>query len=771
MSSKHSAKSLRIKEFRGSTQDFSISFDQKKTISLIYGENGSGKTTICDAFDFVGNGKVGSLEYRGLGVLHPFWATIGKSNADILVELTVDGSTWCASASAKAVTITPANGAPKIEVLRRSTILKLVQDAPKDKYDAIKPFIDISAVEQAEASLRKLIKDTRQSETDASNRIAENRESIERQWQQSGSRGKNALVWAKAEVATPPLDHSLDVKALRDAVRAIEAVAAQKDDALNTASSHQEAEEKLEQANEILARTEEGAISADADFLQILRSARDHFASHPVGDSCPLCESAEKIDGLVDRVNDRLEKLKELEVAKNSAQSAVILVDTKIAVVKNSESKIKQLASIAVEKIDQAIQGWKEKIKPLFEQLSKVVDTGSLVGFEISILNSAIDSANEFCSEYERRSNSYKTIKSLYDQYESNYTRQVDVSRILPKLDQALVVIEAQRKKFLDGILVGIAQEVGRLYENIHPGEGLNQISLKLDPKKTGSLDLGAKFLSEPNKPPHAYFSESHLDSLGLCIFLALAGRSSPSDTIIVMDDVLGSIDEPHVDRLIEMLYAESMRFKHTVITTHYLPWREKFRWGWLRTGECELMELGEWNPLKGIHTATLAHSPLFELQNHLNQNPLSMQSACASAGVLLEAICEYIARRYECSVPLRKGKLTLNDLLPNISSKLKAALRVEIKQADGSYQSVELGEKLSQLQQIMQIRNVVGCHFNDLSQQLPPQDAKAFASTVLEVGLALICADEGWPGSDKSGSYWATKNETRRLHPLKKPS
>jgi len=34
-----------------------------------------------------------------------------------------------------------------------------------------------------------------------------------------------------------------------------------------------------------------------------------------------------------------------------------------------------------------------------------------------------------------------------------------------------------------------------------------------------------------------------------------------------VLDDVLGERDEPHVERLIEMLYAEAVKFRHCVIT------------------------------------------------------------------------------------------------------------------------------------------------------------------------------------------------------------
>lgn len=96
-------------------------------------------------------------------------------------------------------------------------------------------------------------------------------------------------------------------------------------------------------------------------------------------------------------------------------------------------------------------------------------------------------------------------------------------------MEQALFECEAERKAFTDGIMTEIAQHVGVLYEIVHPGEGLDKIALELDPKKRASLELKAKFSSQ-HAPAQAYFSQSHLDTLGLCIFLVLALREQPCE-------------------------------------------------------------------------------------------------------------------------------------------------------------------------------------------------------------------------------------------------
>ncbi len=167
---------------------------------------------------------------------------------------------------------------------------------------------------------------------------------------------------------------------------------------------------------------------------------------------------------------------------------------------------------------------------------------------------------------------------------------------------------------------------------NLHPGEGLNKISLELDPKKRASLEIGASFCGQSKTPPQAYFSDSHLDTLGLCVFLALAALDAPAATILVLDDVLASVDEPHVERLIEMLYDEAARFQHCVFTTHYRPWKQKLRWGWLQNGQCHFVELTKWTASDGL-TLIRSVPDVERLRQLLAEAPPDPQLVCAKAG------------------------------------------------------------------------------------------------------------------------------------------
>jgi hypothetical protein len=244
----------------------------------------------------------------------------------------------------------------------------------------------------------------------------------------------------------------------------------------------------------------------------------------------------------------------------------------------------------------------------------------------------------------------------------------------------------------------------------------------------------------------------------------------------LVLDDVLASVDEPHVERVIEMLYAEAAKFRHTVITTHYRPWKEKYRWGWLKNGQCQFVELTKWTSQAGL-TLIRSVPDVDRLRQLLAESPPDPQLVCAKAGVILEAALDFLTQHYQCHVPRRPGgAYTLGDLLPAVDKKLTAALRVEVlaSASTGGGQSnktIILKPMLDELARIAQVRNVFGCHFNELSFALLDSDGLAFGQQVLQLIEALADQDAGWPRQGNSGEYWATAGETRKLYPYKKPT
>lgn len=762
-------KNLTIEHLRGSVLPFSLAFEKGKKLTVVYGENGSGKTTICDAFEFLGKGKVGSLDNRGLGTTNRYWHSVGKKPADVSVSLeTADGI--CSGRIQKNdVIVSPPQARPRVEVLRRSQILSLVEARPGDRYAAISRFIDISGVEDAEASLRDLFVGLTKNRDIALARVQENEDAIRQLWEAAGKPIADALTWARHEIARDRTELLAELQALRMLHNAYNRIS-------ECVRRHELAEASLGTALDVAAKAAEAldhciaqTVQGGGDLIAILEAANSFLAKHPDPSHCPLCESAEKVSGLAENVSRRIQEFSSLQAARwtkesadqtvRSAQKGLLDIQAELAKVGGDFAKALSAYKWAGD-IPQPASACPSDPKEIASWISTTAH-----------LSNAWDKSE---ARRQEAGQLFTALNGALTTYQTNLQAQTELQLLLPKIERALEIVGEERRKFTDAILEKIADEVGRLYEAVHPGEGLNKISLELDPKKRASLEIGASFCGQA-APPQAYFSQSHLDTLGLCVFLALASLDEPDATILVLDDVLASVDEPHVDRLIEMLYEEAIRFRHCVITTHYRPWKQKLRWGWLKNGQCHFVELTKWTNTKGL-TLVRSIPDIPRLGSLLAETPPDPQLVCAKAGVILEAALDFLTLLYECSVPRKPdGRYTLGDLLPAVDKKLRLALKVDVltgKDADGvpTYQTTALASILEEIARIAQARNVFGCHFTALSFDLLDTDAIGFGQQVLALMELLTDADAGWPKNSKSGSYWANSGETRRLHPLQKP-
>jgi energy-coupling factor transporter ATP-binding protein EcfA2 len=772
MSAPAALKSLTLTSFRGSAGTFKLDFEKGKKLTLIYGENGTGKTTICDAFEFLASERIGSLEDRGMGKgLEKFWPTAGKPASALAVDLETSIAICSGKLVANKVTVSPLSARPRIELLRQRQILELIQAQPAKRYEAIKRFIDIDSFDRSEESLRQLGKSLISDKQAAVAAEQENLAALQGFYEAAGSpSGLNAVTWAKQKLADPTSGLDADIAAitkLRAAYDALASYPQKLEDKQASNATAQATADAADQAQSAALATVDGEA---AGRLDILTAGHDYLDGHPDIEKCPLCESTENASGLAAAIKDKLAQLATLTAATTKWSQAHKALDAAKTSLQQTEADC--LKAVAAFSDAQSAHAWQANVQlPAAPPPGEAAALPAWLATNQTIAASWADVEAGWRDESKFRAQ----LKAATQRYEANASRVTELSDLIPKVDKALVECVEERQKFTDGIISEIAKEVGRLYEKVHPGEGLDKIALELDPKQKSSLKLGVTFEGQ-DAPPQAYFSQSHLDTLGLCVFLALAARDRAHQTVLILDDVLGSVDEPHVERVIGMIYEVSAGFQHTIVTTHYRPWREKYRWGWLKPGQaCQFVELTGWAISDGIRV--ISSLPEVErLRTLLAESPIDSQAICSKAGVILEAVLDYLTLKYECAVPRRQGAAyTLGDLLPAINVKLRDALKVEIR--DGlndasapSTNTIHLKPILDELARIAQARNAFGAHFKAISFELLDTDAVGFAKHVLLLVDALTHPEDGWPSNDKSGSYWRNSGDSRRLHPLKKP-
>ena len=286
-----------------------------------------------------------------------------------------------------------------------------------------------------------------------------------------------------------------------------------------------------------------------------------------------------------------------------------------------------------------------------------------------------------------------------------------------------------------------------------------------------GSLEFDGEFQNKPGQPPQAYYSDSHLDTLGVCVFLALAKHFMSEDSVVVLDDVVTSADSVHMERLISMIHDEASSFNQLILTTHYWPWRERYRYG--AFGQIQLVELAAWSFSREVWPAKTKLS-IDELRDLLAAPSFDRQSAASKAGIFLESLLDFIALRFGCRVPRQADpNFTLGVLASAIDSKLSKLLKIEQRPAGSTIpsSSIPLRPLISEATQWAWVRNQVGCHFSVPGMDVPDADVRLFAERTMALGDALMCsACGGLPARNKSGSYWECGCGVAQMYPLVQP-
>lgn len=769
--SRPSLKNLTVENLRGCVSRFCLPFEKKKRLTVIFGENGTGKSTVCDAFEFLSKGQVGSLDNRGLGRTERYWHSVGKKPGDVRVSLETTSGSCVGTLSRSQVVVQPDVNRPVVELLRRNQILALVQARAAERYNEIRRFIDVTAIEKSEDTLRAAIQDVERSCEHAERSATDSRTTIEQFWESAGKPGKTALEWAEEQSKGDSGAWDNEVDRIQRLQQVYRQLSTHPDRVSGAAKVLETAQKQAEAEQGALQATVEKTVPQATEALGLLKAAQAYLQNSPKTSECPLCESKENATNLLEKVNERIQSF-----------SAVGNAQAKVNTAGQAVSGASERLKIAQGDADNAATNYKSllqepnlpsDVKLPDEELPQEVTKWQ----EWFTKNTTTEASWAECiTQRTDKKQFLAALKKAYATCVENTKTAAELNKLLPKLKRTLAVVTEERHVFTARILSSIADEVGRLYELVHPAEGLSKISLNLDPNRRASLGIGADVYGLKETPPQAYFSDSHLDTLGLCVFIALAAMERQEEKILVLDDVLGSMDEPHVERLIEMLYQEGLKFQHCIMTTHYRPWKEKLRWGWLKNGQCQFIELKKWSLTEGM-SLVKSVPDIERLGLLLAESPPDSQLVCGKAGVVLEAILNFLSQLYECKVPHKlEQRYTLGELLPAIDKKLKKALRVEaaVVSPDGDitgYNSTDLAPYFDELSRIMQARNIFGCHFNALSFELLEDDAIAFGQQVYDLAEALIDREAGWPRNSKSGSYWASSGETRRLHPLTKPN
>lgn len=642
---------LDIENFRGVKGTYE--FEPEGKNAVIVGPNGSGKSSILEAIDFLLRNDIAHLSGEGMGVV---------KESEVIPNVDADGDCIVRGVfrneeeeqalvrdadsrqldppprelpTALQRTIETANQGQHI--LTRSDLLNLVVTRPQSRREVLAELLDLPDIDERRLALKRTRRklETRQDAAKASrSSVADRlRELVDSDATDQYELREDILTAindlrdrfdADPVETIDPDEVRADIKSPVETVSTEALRREQPRDELEAFSAWIElAHEQVPELASRLRRKraefrDNETAEIDAKRLELLELG-EKVIPHDA-DSCPLCRQkwAENTS-LLEDVRRRRQQLEELKALR---QEILDVRDELRGLLRDGRDHLdyllKELEAETYPEVN-ALETFAENLEENTDALSKNPITAEefrigdlpILDEEDGELSVAIpetvdarDSLEDKAakaadiSETEQRYERLRTIAEQWAEYEKLDRRAEQLGSLKQDAERARSAFVEARKEVIGDIYEDIADRVQTYYNRIHPDESDAETSIKVT--NTGA-ELNKEFFDGEEYPPQSVHSEGHLDTLGLCLHLALADYlQQDNKSLLLLDDVVMSVDQDHRLEIARMLADQFSEEYQIIITTHDELWAEQLKsQGALRGGE--QVWLREWSLDDGL--------------------------------------------------------------------------------------------------------------------------------------------------------------------------
>ena len=191
---------------------------------------------------------------------------------------------------------------------------------------------------------------------------------------------------------------------------------------------------------------------------------------------------------------------------------------------------------------------------------------------------------------------------------------------------------------------------MAQIYAALHPGEDLDAVSV--EPWTAKGVELAIEFHGSHQRPPHGVLSESHLNSLAIALFLAMAESFNEQIGFLVLDDVINSFDVEHRGRLAELL-ADGFSEWQLIVLTHDQQFFEHLS---RRAPSWRRLEFTSWSHESGPRTTQYETTDILRnARERLERG--DVHDAAARARRALEELLQEVCEALWAPLPFRRGQ------------------------------------------------------------------------------------------------------------------
>ncbi|MDT8306640.1 MAG: AAA family ATPase [Anaerolineae bacterium] len=761
-------KSLTIENFRGVRR---LQLEPAGRHLIITGENGAGKSAIVDAVEFLFTGRVRKLAGRRdvderLGV--PY-----LNGGPTAVAVTFHGSDqgftapYPTAGSKPPAPLRPLFSAARARpfVLRRDQILDFINARPSPRYEQISTIVGLQPLDKVDATWRRQLRQITSHKSDLEKQIARLYTEVGTalyETVESPVTLRRAVDMALRDADLPPVRDRQELGERLKSLKAQLISGAEHAVTRQLADIATQLEELPAMLDSLFAEQEallaqraafwqQSAALADARWEELLVRG---LALLQAGDDwlhCPLCQQpVADLASLQAHLTERVDALQALTALRRDVSQATSHLHASLP---RTVEQIDELASaLALAELDgdsapvAAAATYLHSLEAalLRDEVSPEVAAPWREAAPLQALADAWPSLRAAATRRHAELSPAAGEQPLFEIF-NRLTRADTIWRQLERLegqrqqagyvaDQLALVcneLARARRHGLDRMRRELEQDIERFYSFLHPGEGYGAIHLSPQPNQRSSVGLTASFHGHDPAHPLTLWSEGHLDSLGLCIFLAFIKRFNRDFHLIVLDDVLTTVDAGHRLRVARLL-AEEFAGYQLVMTTHDQLWARQLQ---AALPNASLVTLRPWDLERGV--ATWDH-PLSDWDYYREQAAARPLDAIAGTGRNLEQFLYVMSANLSLRLPFKpQADYTLGEMLPPFFAWCD---RHAVQRPDRPAFAAELDAVRQKLEELWRLRNWSGAHYNPWGATATAAEAHALIDTVAELVALFSC-------------------------------
>lgn len=756
-------KEIRASKFRG-LLDFQLLLDGKGLVLL--GPNGSGKSSVVNAIEFVFTGGVRALEKRQGVSLSKHGHHVDADKSEMSATVVVSSPNAELTRTHTSLPDVPNELRDQFQVaeqgtfiLRRAQLLEFIDAKPAERAETLSNLLGLGDVDEAELEFKRA-RDAFEGQLQSATNAAED--------------GRNSLSGLLGR----------DIQSPREVRQAVNVML--RNSGLPELASTEDIDSPIEKLQKRITRvTNENRLARTHRICSTVRES-------PVPQSWR--ELAEETSKELKELKDAEQTARVRQLQALVAANAIVSEETSLCPVceqavegpklsASLESRIRSLSALSdkASGLRRTAATLKGNLQTLNSQLERLLpDLRSSEGFEAEVksIEGILEDLRELTSDVSSAQNiegdfDASTFSDLADRLGRCYkaigdlaSKQVDESSLSKEEEKAFGLIQTlrscadamarweaarrsealsqnrftisehvydvfsrQRRSVIEGVYASLVDRINYFYNIVHPDEEHGNIALNVVRRASALLAMDA--FGQKAQDPRALASEGHLDTLGLCIFLAFYELSSETFPVMVLDDVLTTVDSQHRRRIADLLLT---CFKHVqlIITTHDEIWSKQIAAvlrAHKRTHEFQNQEIIRWTRQQGLVLKSVRNE--WEgIEERLNAG--EKDDAGTRGRIYLERVLKRACSAMRAPVPYREdGDYTVFDLFDPATQRL-------VKKLSGEGREV-VEHAINRLEKTSFLGNLLA-HDNEQNKKLDVSEVREFCEAVHGLMLCISC-------------------------------